>query len=258
MSIRWFFVLSLAAYSQDRQIVAIAHRGEHLHHPENTIPAYAEAIRVGVDFIEVDVRTSADGKLVLSHDNTVDRCTNGKGKVAEMTFDELQALDAGARAGLPNTRIPTFDQALALAHDGGIGVYVDVKDAAAFELVKHIERHGMADRVVMYCDLKMGKQIVALNPNLKVMPEANSDDHVVRTIDELHPRVIAFTARDFTAAIIAIAKKSGARIYVDRMGLTDAAAGWQSAIDSGADGIQTDKPAELFEYLRSRKYKKPK
>src|SRR3954454_16945099 len=107
--------MSLAVYSQDRRVVAIAHRGEHLHHPENTIPAFAEAIRVGVDFIEVDVRTSSDGKLVLSHDLSVDRCTNGSGNVAAMTFDQLQALDAGVKFGAPNTRIPTFDQALDLA-----------------------------------------------------------------------------------------------------------------------------------------------
>src|SRR5258708_39228771 len=83
--------------AQDRRVVAISHRGEHLHHPENTIPAFQEAIRLGADFIEVDVQTTADGKLVLSHDSTVDRCTNGQGKVSEMTFDQVEALDAGIK-----------------------------------------------------------------------------------------------------------------------------------------------------------------
>ena len=78
-----------AAIPMTAQIVAISHRGEHLERPENTMPAFQEAIRVGADYFEVDVRTTSDGKLVLSHDATVDRCTDGKGKVAEMTFEQI-------------------------------------------------------------------------------------------------------------------------------------------------------------------------
>src|SRR5712671_2486485 len=94
-----FVVLLLPAAAQTRRVVAISHRGEHLHHPENTIPAFQTAIDMGADFIEVDVRTTADGKLILSHDGTVDRCTNAKGEVAKITFDELRALDAGVKTG---------------------------------------------------------------------------------------------------------------------------------------------------------------
>src|SRR4029077_18574646 len=85
--------------AQTRHVVAISHRGEHLHHPENTMPAFEEAIRLGADYIEVDVRTTSDGKLILSHDGTVNRCTNGQGEVSKMSFDELRALDAGVKTG---------------------------------------------------------------------------------------------------------------------------------------------------------------
>jgi glycerophosphoryl diester phosphodiesterase len=120
-------ILYLPGAAQTRRVVAISHRGEHLQRPENTMPAFAEAIRVGADFIEVDVQTTADGKLVLSHDATVDRCTNGKGRVGEMTFEQVEALDAGIKKGseYAGTKIPTFDQALDLAR-GKIGIYVDV------------------------------------------------------------------------------------------------------------------------------------
>src|SRR5215471_9964743 len=91
--------LALMAAGETRHVVAIAHRGEHLHHPENTMPAFEEAIRMGADYIEVDVRTTSDGKLILSHDATVDRCTNGHGEVSKMTFEELRALDAGIKMG---------------------------------------------------------------------------------------------------------------------------------------------------------------
>src|ERR1043165_3966874 len=80
-------------------VVAISHRGEHLQHPENTMPAYRAAVEAGADFIETDVRTTSDGKLVIMHDASVDRCTNGHGDVASMTFDEARKLDAGARFG---------------------------------------------------------------------------------------------------------------------------------------------------------------
>jgi glycerophosphoryl diester phosphodiesterase len=114
--------LTAAVSAQTRRVVAISHRGEHLERPENTIPVFREAIRVGADFIEVDVQTTADGKLVLSHDATVDRCTDGKGRIGAMPFDQVEALDAGVKKGaqFAGTKIPTFDEVLDLAR-GKIG-----------------------------------------------------------------------------------------------------------------------------------------
>jgi len=252
------FLWALVAQGQSRQVVAIAHRGEHLHHPENTIPAFQEAIRLGADFIEVDVRTTADGKLVLSHDGKVDRRTTGQGEVAKMTFNEVRALDAGIKSGaqFAGTKVPTFDEALDLAR-GKIGIYVDVKQASAKDLVTHIGEHGMSDNVVIYAGLRLSKEIQALNPQLKVMPESDNVETVKRLLEELHPKVVAFGAHDFTPDIIRLVKEAHAEIYVDRMGATDAPAGWQSAIDAGADGIQTDRPGELVKYLREKGYKHP-
>lgn len=242
--------------AQARRVVAISHRGEHLHHPENTVPAFEEAIRLGADFIEVDVQTTADGELVLSHDGTVDRCTNGHGKVSEMTFKQVEALDAGIKSGpaFAGTKIPTFDQVLDLAR-GKIGVYVDVKDASARDIVSHIDAHNMNNHVVIYCGLNLARQIQELNPKLEVMPESASVEHARLLVEQLHPRVIAFSARDFTPEIIAVARQAKALVYVDRMGSTDGPEGWQSAIDAGADGIQTDRPGPLVEYLRMKGYR---
>ena len=249
-------LLVTAAAGQTRHIVAISHRGEHLHHPENTIPAFEEAIRLGADFIEVDVQTTSDGKLVLSHDATVNRCTNGQGKVSELTFDQIEALDAGIKSGpeFAGTRIPTFDQVLRLAR-GKIGVYVDVKSASPQELVSHIEGQGMTDHVVIYCNLGIAKQLQQLNPRLRVMPEATDVAHAKLLIEQLHPKVIAFGASDFKPEVIAAVKEGHTEIYVDLMGATDAPEGWQSAIDAGADGIQTDRPGTLVEYLKQKGYK---
>jgi glycerophosphoryl diester phosphodiesterase len=240
--------------AQNRPVVAISHRGEHLHHPENTIPAFEEAIRVGADFIEVDVRTTADGKLVLSHDSSVNRCTNGTGEVREMTFEQIERLDAGIKSApeFAATRIPAFDEVLNLAH-GRIGVYVDLKSATAQAIVDAIRKADMVGRVVIYRgDIPQLKEIQQIDPRLKVMPESRNVENVKAAIESLHPKVIAFGASDFFEEIIRLTKASGAAVYVDRMGKTDTPEGWQSAIDAGADGIQTDLPARLVEYLRKR------
>jgi len=250
-------LLATHASGQARQIVAISHRGEHLHHPENTIPAFQAAIQAGADFIEVDVRTTSDGRLVLSHDDTVNRCTNGQGKVSEMTYAQIQRLDAGIKMGPEWTgiKMPSFDQTLDLARVSKIGIYVDVKSASAADLVSHIESHSMSDRVVIYCGLKLAKELLALHPQLKVMPESRTTENARTLIDQLHPKVLAFDARDFTLEIIAIAKQAGVQIYVDRLGPADNPEAWQAAIDAGADGIQTDKPRELVQFLKAKGYR---
>ena len=250
--------LSPAAYAQSRQVVAISHRGEHLHHPENTLLAFQAAIDAGADYFELDVRTTSDGKLVLSHDGSVSRRTNGQGDIGKMTFDEVRALDAGIKSGpeFAGTKVPTFDEALDLAR-GKSGIYVDVKSASAKDLVTHIEEHGMADHVVIYVGLSEGAEIQRLNPKLKIMPEAGSLENAKHLIERLHPQVMAFDARDFKPETIRAVKEANVQIYVDRLGPADNAASWQAAIDAGADGIQTDHPAELAKYLREKGYKKP-
>lgn len=242
--------------AQSKTVVAISHRGEHIRHPENTLPAFAEAVRVGADYIEVDVRTTSDGRLVLMHDSTVDRTTNGHGEVAKMSFDEIRALDAGVRKGstFAGTKVPTFDEALEFAR-GKINVYVDVKQVSARELVDHIVSHGMDEHVVIYSG-RISKGIQELNPVLRIMPEARDAEFAQKLVDSLHPKVLAFDAGDFKPEVIAVAKKAGALVFVDRLGAADTAAAWQEAIDQGADGIQTDHPEELVEYLRAKGYRK--
>jgi glycerophosphoryl diester phosphodiesterase len=250
------FALSTMTQAQTRHVVCISHRGEHLHHPENTLPAYQAAIDAGADYFEVDVRTTSDGKLVLSHDGSVARRTNGKGDVSKMTFEEVRALDAGIKSGpeFAGTKVPTFDEALDLAR-GKIGIYVDCKQVSAKDLVTHIQDHGMSDHVVIYAGLGLCQEIQKLNPKLKVMPEAGSVGNAKHLIEVLHPQVLAFDAGDFKPDIIHVVKEAKVQIYVDRLGPADNPAVWQAAIDAGADGIQTDRPAELVKYLREKGYK---
>lgn len=91
-----------------------AHRGAMTTHPENTIPAFLEAIRVGAQMIEFDVQFSRDRALVIMHDGTVDRTTDGSGKVAEMTLSAIRALDAGSWKGeaFIGTGVPVLQEVM--------------------------------------------------------------------------------------------------------------------------------------------------
>jgi len=242
--------------SKDRadRFVVIAHRGEHRAHPENTLPAFQAAIDAGADFFELDVRTTSDGHLVLMHDRAVDRTTNGSGAVREITFDQIRALDAGARFSprFAGTKVPSFEEALALAH-GKIGVYVDSKDIAPADLVAALAKTDMLISVVIYGGAGFLQKVHALNRSLKVMPEAVNAPTVEKLLADQQPRVAAFDAGDFKDHAIALAKNAGVDIYVDRLGSADNPSAWQDAVDRGASGIQTDRLAELVAFLRSRK-----
>jgi glycerophosphoryl diester phosphodiesterase len=235
------------------QIVAIAHRGEHLHHPENTIPAFQAAIDAGADYFEADIRTTSDGKLVIMHDETADRTTNGSGPISNMTFDQVRALDAGQKFSkeFTGTRVPTFDEILDLAH-GKIGVYVDTKEADPLQLVEAIELHDMQSHVVIYGDPFLLHDVHKLRPTWKVMPEALNADLAAYLVSKLALQVLAFDADDFNPKTIQVAHDAHALVYVDRLGSADNPESWSKAIEMGANGIQSNHPAELVQFLRSR------
>jgi glycerophosphoryl diester phosphodiesterase len=239
---------SLITFGEDTSpasVKAIAHRGEHLSHVENTLPAFQAAIDAGADYFECDVRTTADGHLVLMHDAAVDRTMDGKGTVRDLTMAQIRALSAGG------SRVPTFAEALELAK-GRAGVYVDNKQAKPLALVKEIDEAGMGDQILLYVSPSEAKETLALRPGWKLMAEAGNASRLRQLIDSLHLRAAAFDDSDFNPETIRIAKERGVEIYVDRLGPRDNQSGWQSAIDAGAAGIQTDHPGELVLYLRSK------
>ena len=210
MRVRAGFVLLLCCcFAGERnKIVVIAHRGEHLRHPENTIAAFQAAGEAGADFFELDVRTTSDGKLVLMHDADVSRTTNGRGEVARLTFDEIRMLNAGG-----GERVPSFDEALEFARQAGIGVYVDSKRISPADAIAAIERHEMGRRVVIYGGVGYLKGVAAERPSWKVMPEADNPEKLKSMLETMSLKVVAFDNKDFNGATIEVARKAG----VDKM-----------------------------------------
>ena len=136
----------------------IGHRGACAHAPENTLASFRRAMADGAEALELDVHLTADGHVVVLHDPTVDRTTDGRGSVGAMTLSQVQALDAGARwtrdggRSAPwsgrGERIPTLDALLEEFRD--VPMLVDAKTAAvAPALARALRRHGAAGRVLV-------------------------------------------------------------------------------------------------------------
>ena len=136
----------------------IGHRGDSAHFPENTIPSFDRAIELGADAIEFDLRVSRDGEIVIIHDPTVDRTTNGTGAVSSLTLAELKTLDAGARFTTDGGRtfpfrgqgltIPTFDEMLARYTSVPLLIEVKIPEAAR-RAPAVLDRHKASRRVVL-------------------------------------------------------------------------------------------------------------
>ena len=114
--------------------VCYAHRGARARAPENTLLAFRLAFDLGANAVECDVQRSRDGRLVIIHDGTVDRTTDGCGWVAEMSFAELRGLNVGR-----GERIPTLEETLALARERGGGVNLEVKGESVAEALETAE-----------------------------------------------------------------------------------------------------------------------
>lgn len=125
LGIAWYGIAWIRHTEPSTPFQAIAHRGGPgtSGTPEGTLGAFRASVEAGADWLEFDVRATRDGVLVVLHDETVDRTTNGTGRVSELTFDALRALDAGGGA-----QVPSVDEVVRLARDAGLPILPEVKD----------------------------------------------------------------------------------------------------------------------------------
>jgi glycerophosphoryl diester phosphodiesterase len=136
------------------EVVIVAHRGMAAGHPENTLAAFRHSVSAGFPAIEVDLRTTADGHIVIMHDETVDRTTDGTGEVGRMTLAEIRSLDAGRHAGprFAGERVPTYPEALQALHGLGATLVLDIKQDGMLDN-EHVARlagqHGDDPAVII-------------------------------------------------------------------------------------------------------------
>jgi glycerophosphoryl diester phosphodiesterase len=143
------------------------HRGNPAEHPENTLASFRSAIELGVDLIECDVHLSSDGELVVIHDHTLDRTTNGSGLVVQLSLAELRRLDAGG-----GERLPVLAEVCELARDR-VGLCIELKQIP-------IPYPGLEEKLVTCLDaLGMLAQTAVLS----------FDHRSVRRVRQLEPRI---------------------------------------------------------------------
>jgi glycerophosphoryl diester phosphodiesterase len=133
-----------------------AHRGACKVAPENTLPAFQAALDLGADGIELDVHFSSDGKLVVIHNPTLDKTTNGSGRVTGLTFEELRRFDAGSHFGpqFAGTPLPALEEVLDLCKDKLL-MNIELKSLSSntanigVDVVAAVRARDMADQVVI-------------------------------------------------------------------------------------------------------------
>ncbi len=232
----------------------IAHRGAHRGIPENSLAAYQKAIDLGCDFIEIDVRSTKDGKIVSVHNSNIEAYVIGKkGRISEFTLAELKALDIGERIGpeWKDTRIPSFEEILHLCR-GQIGIYLDLKEPLVPELVNIIQEYGMEQEILWYIPayfLKAIKDLKRLCPDCLPMPDPGPKENISIVIKETGPAVIATDMSKLCEEYVQLAHENQSKVFVDEDRGDEAE--WTQIIDWGTDGIQTDNPQRLISYLNN-------
>ena len=233
-------------------VYVVAHRGAHNGIPENTLAAYKAAIEMGVDFVEVDLRTTKDGHIVSIHNKRIDSyVTNGQhGLVSEMTLEQLKQLDIGSRIGpqWSNERIPTFEEILELCK-GRVGIYLDLKDASVEKVISMMNKWGMAKQVLWYADFDELERVAELCPECILMPDPGPEENLPEVIERFQPAVIASVWRYYSQSFVEKCHEAGAIVIVDESNPSC----WRDALAWNTDGIQSDHPAELISLLERRK-----
>jgi len=247
---------SLAATAASpRSVVLVAHRGSVAQgYPENTLAAFRHAIANGVDAIEVDLRSTKDGEIVILHDATVDRTTNGRGRVADWTLAELRKLDAGG-----GERIPTYAEVLQLVSGTEVVLLVDIKESSGLDprdVVRLAEgKDTVRNLIVGARNLEDLREFRALNPALRTLG-------FIRDVPDIGP--FAQTGADIIRLwpqwiqgkpdLVDQVHQLGKLAWVTAGNASHAEL--EQLIRWGVDGILSDRPgvmSELREDLRKRR-----
>ena len=222
------------------------HRGANRYAPENTLASIKTAVALGADYAEIDIRTTKDGKFVLMHDSTVNRTTDGKGKVNDLTLDEVRKLDAGAWFGKPfaGTRVPTLDEALA-ALGNKTGIYLDAKDIAPEALLAAIKDHGLFDRHVVYQSAEYCTRLKKLDARVRPLPPLKAVADLEK-VAEVKPYGVDASWRILSKEMIAACHEKGIKVFSDALGFNETVEQYRKAMGWGIDLIQTDYPLRVL------------
>jgi glycerophosphoryl diester phosphodiesterase len=261
-------------------ILTIAHRGFWVETAENSLASVRAAIEAGVEMIEIDTQATADGRLVVIHDATLDRTTTGTGRVAELPFETvrramLKAGAGGADAPLAGECVPTLEELLEEAR-GKITVNIDTKFARDLpQVMETVLRLGIADQVLVKTEIDLdadhfdildadwfGK--IPHMPMFAVRPGRFADD--LARIEVLCAPMIEVKFQDIADLETGRAEleRQNIRLWIntldvshclafnDTRALTDPDAVWGALVEAGVGAIQTDEVRAFTTWLNTR------
>ena len=264
-------------------VLVMAHRGDWRNWPENSIPAIESAIRMGADVVEIDVRRTLDGHLVVCHDATIDRTTSGSGEIEKMTLDSIRnhCLRAGNNIRKRTLVMPTLEEVLDCCN-GRILVNIDRGFSYYDQIVPMVLERGMRDQVLLNGKASpelLAKRFGRHHENLIYVPIINYDaerwpavkGHFERFLKS-RPGFYAYEvcwdgSLDGVEEILSRIKASGAYLWLNTLwpsmcggveaGMDDDTAFYDPAgvygkmLSYGPDIILTERPALLINYLES-------
>jgi glycerophosphoryl diester phosphodiesterase len=245
--------------SESKVVLVAAHRAVHHELPENSLPAIREAIRLGVDIIEIDVKVSKDGVPFLMHDGKVDRTTTGKGDPEEMTFSQLRELRLVANGKITKEKIPSLEEALEIAR-GNILVDLDLKTDRLEAIFEVVRKTGTPDIVFFFdSDYTMLATVAAADPGFMLMPRAYSQAMADSALVRFKPQAVHIDSKFYTPEVVRLIKTQKARVWINALGAPDlkirsgkADEALDELLKNGANIIQTDEPERLLKALREK------
>ena len=225
-----------------------SHRGASRMAPENTLVAFSKAIELGSDFIELDVRTTADGAQVILHDESLKRTAAMDARVGKISLVNLKKLSAGRWFGeqYEDQRVPTLEEVCELVVKENrrlgfvVNLYVDCKAIDTGEVIRILNQHRLLDSAVFYGDINTLKEIKKFYKLARVMPSFSGVKKMDNLIRKLGPYAVDIPFHKLDEATVSLCHKKGIKVFSDLLGQNDIPVSYRRAIQLEIDLIQTD------------------
>jgi len=235
----------------DWPVQVVCHRGANLAAPENTLPAIDCAFFAGFSHVEVDLQETADGEIVVLHDQTLDRTTNGRGPVYAQTLAALRTLDAGAWYDpfFAGTKVPTLAEVLANARAHGGALYLELKSADPDRVWRAVTAAGMAERLFFWSfDAARMHRMRQIAPEAKLMVRRQDYADLAETLAAYKPQIVEYTPEEDLSEFADL-RTLGVRPMLAYMG-RDASV-FQRILAARPDLVNLDQPFAFAAFLKT-------
>lgn len=268
-----------------KRVLVAAHRGDWRNAPENSIKAIEYAMKAGADIVEIDVQMTKDKQLVVIHDSSIDRTTTGKGKVSDLSLDSIRRVKLKNGAGMVTRySVPTLKELMLAVKDKPLLINIDKAWNMIPESYEVLKETGTINQAIFKGNRSVKELRSAIGmlmdsiiympmvwpSNYNIHKPAETEGPVSFTAEYLRSykpvafEVIYNTETSRVMEAIKLMKEKQVTVWVntlwpelcaghdDEAATDDADANWGWVIDHGADVIQTDRPAELIKYLKTK------